>query len=275
MIEYMIGVIHMPEFLTSPAFWIDAVLVVILLIAAIVGLVRGATAILLKFLVGLGCLIGAYFLSRWLIGMEFLAKPLNDLSAWMEGKFFTQDVFRIDLSAPIEEITAALEVINLPGFLVQGLLGMLSSMETIPEGMTLGFFFASSIANLTAHVIAFTLIFILLRIVGIFVIKLVQKGVSMIPIINVVDKILGLVLVLLQVLFFLYIALVIVAMFPAASDLIATTTVTKFFFDHNLLGYVFTDTFINSFLDMITEMINFPTESPVAILPPMVSVLPA
>ncbi|MGN1235320.1 MAG: hypothetical protein ACI4U2_05025 [Christensenellaceae bacterium] len=265
----------MPEFLTSPAFWIDAVLVVILLIAAIVGLVRGATAILLKFLVGLGCLIGAYFLSRWLIGMEFLAKPLKDLSAWMEGKFFAQDVYRIDLSAPIEEITAALESINLPGFLAKGLMGMLSSMETIPEGMTLGFFFASSIASLLAHVIAFIVLFVLLRVVGIFVVKFCKKAVSLIPIINVLDRILGLVIVVAETLFFLYLALVIVSMIPAATHLIATTTVTKFFFDYNLLGYIFTDTFINSFLDMITEMIQFPTEAPVAILPPAVSALPA
>ncbi len=226
---------------------IDVVIVLLVIIFAIIGWKKG-------FLEKVIDMASSVF---GLIASILLAKPFSGvLRGWVGEALETKigeylmsrsDLFSAELTEP--NLRAALEGLSLPDFMV----------EWIAEGIDFNAVTVSIIDSITPMILTLALLvisFISLffgSMVIFFLLRLLAKGITSIPIIKHIDKILGLIFGLLKVALLIYILLFVLALLiniPAINDLIWNFLQTdmqlgtekfrlsKYLYDNNLLKNV-------------------------------------
>ncbi|XMB72593.1 CvpA family protein [Mycoplasmatota bacterium WC30] len=223
---------------------IDVVIVLVVVIFAVIGWKKGFLEKVIDMASSVFGLIASILLARPFSGV--LRGWIGESLETKIGEYLMSrsDLFSAELTEP--NLRAALEGLSLPDFMVQW----------IADGIDFNAVTVSIIDSLTPLILTLALLviaFITLffgSMIVFFLLKLLAKGITSIPFIKQVDKVLGLIFGLLKVALLVYILLFVLALLiniPAINDLIWSFLqkdmqlgteefrLSKYLYDNNLL----------------------------------------
>jgi len=229
----------MNNLLVSSGLIADGIVVAIFLIFIMVGVSKGFIKSILSFFGSLVALIVAFIFCKQFAGIlddkfDLLAK----LSKVVENILDNNSKFAIELSAGA--IQESLEAANVPGFMVSLIMELpVVVNNTYPEGTTVASLVSPVIANYLLILISFLALFIIFKIV-LLVLKLFADSIKKIKIIDIVDKLLGMVVGVVEGAIVVYIGLTVISFFPSVMSKpmegINNSTIAKYLYESDILG---------------------------------------
>ena len=211
---------------------------IIVIIAAfmIIGYVRGFMKQVLGFIGGLAALVVAIILCRPVANIIFAN------TNWMAGLASKiADVFNLpDTEVEAQNLTAALSEMNYPEFMQASMVKMGESMNEATVNLSI--VISQTIARFVIIAICFVVLFIVLLIV-IKLIKGIANLLSKLPVVGLLDKILGVVLglvfglITVNLLLFLF-SIIPFSFLEPVRDAINSSGVATFFLKFNLIAII-------------------------------------
>ncbi len=209
--------------LTSNLIGIDIVLIVILLIFVIVGMCKGFANSVLSFV---GTVV-AFILA--IILCDDLLRAIQPTNLYQSVKAFFENIFPVDNNASTESL-------GLPDFLVKAL-------QELGADIDLSTAVATVLTNAILGFCCFLVILLSIKIIC-FVLKKIFSVLTQLPIIGLVNRLLGGALGLINGIFIVSAVLFIFSIFPISAldglrNLINSSSITSFFYNNNIYSLIF------------------------------------
>lgn len=222
-------------------YFVDAGIVIILLIFAFAGMKKGFINSLFGFIGTIVALVVGFVfctqIASWLESSFGFTTMLSGVfKGWLEGTF--PDMFAIDISS-VGLATALESVTFIPSFIVTLLVQVYEGVS-LPAGTTLGAAVAPVMANFSMQIISFIALFIACKIVISILKKFFNNLFESIKILGSINGLLGFVLGAVKGLIFVYILLLISNMLPLGDyqQYLDASFIVKFLNDLNPMGYI-------------------------------------
>ena len=251
----------MNNLLVSAGLITDGIVAAIVLIFVLVGVKKGFIKSVLSFFGTIVALIVAFIFCKQFAGiLDDKFSLLSKLAGIVENTLDNNSKFAIELSAGA--IQESLEAANIPGFMVSLIMQLpVVINNTYPAGTTVATLVAPVIANYILLLISFLGLFIIFKIV-LIILKLFADSIKKVKIIDVVDKLLGLVVGVIEATIVIYISLTVISFFPTVMSKpmqgINESQITKYLYESDILGkalamVVDTDKLNTAVDDLISE----------------------
>jgi len=251
----------MNNLLVSAGLITDGIVAAIVLIFVLVGVKKGFIKSVLSFFGTIVALIVAFIFCKQFAGiLDDKFSLLSKLAGIVENTLDNNSKFAIELSAGA--IQESLEAANIPGFIVSLIMQLpVVINNTYPAGTTVATLVAPVIANYILLLISFLGLFIIFKIV-LIILKLFADSIKKVKIIDVVDKLLGLVVGVIEATIVIYISLTVISFFPTVMSKpmqgINESQITKYLYESDILGkalamVVDTDKLNTAVDDLISE----------------------
>jgi uncharacterized membrane protein required for colicin V production len=229
----------MNNLLVSSGTITDGIIIAILLIFVLVGVKKGFIKSVLSFFGSLVALIVAFIFCKQFAGIldnkfDLLAK----IAKYVETALMKNSKFAIELSAGA--IQESLEAANVPGFMISVIMQLpVVINNTYPAGTTVATLVSPVISNYILIIISFIGLFIIFKIV-LLILKIFADSIKKIKIIDIVDKLLGLAVGVVEAAVVVYVALTVISLFPSfmskPMEGINSSKIGKYLYESDILG---------------------------------------
>lgn len=216
-------------------FWIDIIIVAIVVIFAIIGLWKGFLDSLLKFIGSLGALCLAIFGARpvldFLDGIFHFREPLGNVCVNLLGGSFDQSLLDIVLNASTHQ--TVIDTLNADGLtLVERLMVSIVNGANLDAGLTVGQVLANSLGTILGCIIVGILIFVIVKFIVFLLAKLFDTKEK--PALSGINRVLGMALGAIKGVVFVVVAYLVLSLScmvfpiqPQVDEFANTTTLFK------------------------------------------------
>lgn len=211
---------------------LDIVCCVGLAVAIIIGIIKGFVNQIFKLISTIIAILLSYFLcDNFVELLDGLFHIVGSIANLIEPAFSKNEALNTVYNP--ETFSSVMQTLHLPSFLIKSVQEFLAPIAN----MTLAQGIATVIAKYILTFISFFVIFIIAKLL-LLIVKGILNGLTSLPIIGTVNRALGGVLGCLSGLLIVYIVLYVLSMIPSngLQSILASTTIVKFFYNHNLLA---------------------------------------
>jgi len=216
---------------------VDIIIIVLLLLFLIIGFASGFFKQLVGVLGGMVALVAAFLLCKPAANLIF------ENTEWMPSlaNVIADALHLPDTTVEAQNITSALIDVNVPGFIKTSVIDIAEKLNEATVNISV--IVSQTIAKYIIIIACFFLILILVKILSKFL-KGLANHIKNIPVIGIVDRILGLVLGLIRGVLLVYMLLFLIDLLPfsfldTVKTAISSSGIANFMIQHNIFIMLF------------------------------------